>query len=136
MKAKKIWFDNSQIHLEINTGEVGSLPLKAFPRLYNATDEQRQSYSLSPMGIHWNAIDEDLSYEGFFYPVAGTKNEISLLFELFPEINVNQFARIMGVNQSLMAKYICGVATPSDARKQQIKIALQRLGQELLTITL
>ena len=51
MKAEKIWFDNDSIHLRLDDGREGALPLKAFPRLYNATEQQRESYTLSPMGI-------------------------------------------------------------------------------------
>lgn len=47
-------------------GREGSILLDAFPRLRNATDEQRRQFTLSPFGIHWESLDEDLSYEGFF----------------------------------------------------------------------
>ena len=42
------------------------MPLSWFPRLQNATIEQRENYELSPFGIHWEELDEDLSFEGFF----------------------------------------------------------------------
>ncbi len=37
-----------------------------FPRLYHATDEQRQQWELigKGVGIHWEAIDEDISVAG------------------------------------------------------------------------
>jgi hypothetical protein len=34
--------------------------------LAQATPQQREKYELSPFGIHWEALDEDLSFEGFF----------------------------------------------------------------------
>lgn len=135
MKAEKIWFENGRIYLLSDTGRTGSLPLKAFPRLYNATEQQRNEYTLSPMGIHWEALDEDLSFDGFFHP-EDQNNQIKQIFDALPEININQFARIMGINQSLMAKYICGVKMPSEQRKQQIVDALHRLGAELSAISL
>lgn len=46
-------------------GCVGSLPVRMFPRLYNATEKQRNQTELSHFGIHWPEIDEDLSYEFF-----------------------------------------------------------------------
>ena len=136
MKAKKIWFEEGRIYLSTDDGRTSSLLLKAFPRLYNATDEQRQNYTLSPFGIHWEELDEDLSFEGFFAEDEKPKNEIAQIFDTLPEINVNQLARVMGINQSLMAKYICGVATPSESRRRQIEAALHRLGHELSTISL
>lgn len=136
MKAQKIWFEDGRIHLTTDDGRTASLLLKAFPRLYNATDKQRQNYTLSPFGIHWEKLDEDLSFEGFFAEDGKPKNEIGRIFDNLPEINVNQLARVMGINQSLMAKYICGIATPSEARKKEIEAALHRLGLELQQVKL
>jgi hypothetical protein len=65
MKARKIWFDDF-VNLEMDDGRTSRLPLAEFPRLKYATDQQRAAYTLSPFGIHWESIDEDLSYDGFF----------------------------------------------------------------------
>lgn len=136
METHKIWFDKGMIYLKTDTDKTGSLPLKAFPGLYNATDEQRMQYTISPMGVHWNELDEDLSFEGFFAVPDEQTNRIAQMFASLPEINVTQFARITGINQSLMAKYICGAATPSQARIDQIVNALHRLGHELCSVKL
>ena len=45
-------------------GAEFSFPCSAYPRLAKATDEQRSRMELSPMGIHWPEIDEDLSIRG------------------------------------------------------------------------
>ena len=66
MDVLKIWFDNKNIFLKTKTGIEKSMPLKWFPRLENATSKQRKNFQLSPYGIHWEDIDEDLSFEGFF----------------------------------------------------------------------
>ena len=66
MDVLKIWFDNKNIFLKTKTGIEKSMPLKWFPRLENATSKQRENFQLSPYGIHWEDIDEDLSFEGFF----------------------------------------------------------------------
>ena len=39
------------------------VPFVWFPRLPKATDEQCVSYELSPRGIYWDALDEDISIE-------------------------------------------------------------------------
>ena len=39
-------------------------PLWWYPRLLQADDHQRNVLELSPFGIHWPEIDEDLSIEG------------------------------------------------------------------------
>jgi Protein of unknown function (DUF2442) len=39
-------------------------PLWWYPRLLRASVSQRARYELSPFGVHWPEIDEDLSIEG------------------------------------------------------------------------
>ena len=65
-EVTKVWFEDEKIFIETNTGEKGNHPLSWFPKLLNATEEQRNLFKLSPFGIHWKEIDEDLSFEGFF----------------------------------------------------------------------
>ena len=66
MEVQKIWFYNKNIFLKTNDGIEKSMPLKWFPRLEKASSTQRNNFELSPFGIHWEEIDEDLSFEGFF----------------------------------------------------------------------
>lgn len=35
-----------------------------FPRLLHATKAQREGYELSRRGMHWDALDEDISVAG------------------------------------------------------------------------
>ncbi len=62
----KIWFADEHIHLKTATGEEKAMPLRWFPALKNATDKERENYELSHYGIHWEALDMDLSFNGFF----------------------------------------------------------------------
>ncbi|TAG08102.1 MAG: DUF2442 domain-containing protein [Verrucomicrobia bacterium] len=39
-------------------------PCEAYPRLAEASDEERSNIELSPMGLHWPDLDEDLSIRG------------------------------------------------------------------------
>ncbi|MDF1601188.1 DUF2442 domain-containing protein [Mesorhizobium sp. YIM 152430] len=39
-------------------------PLWWYPRLMQASEQERNQIELSPYGVHWPAIDEDLSVEG------------------------------------------------------------------------
>ena len=66
MEVTKIWFDSKNIFLKTKEGKEKSMPLKWFPRLEKATAKQRNDFELSPFGIHWEEINEDLSFEGFF----------------------------------------------------------------------
>ena len=46
-------------------GREIAVPLVWFPRLVNATPEQRREWRLigGGIGIHWEAVDEDISVE-------------------------------------------------------------------------
>lgn len=66
MNIEKVWFDNDYIFIQTNVGHVIGNPLQWFPRLQNATLKQRAKFEISPFGIHWEELDEDLSLDGFF----------------------------------------------------------------------
>jgi len=138
MKAQKIWFENGRIYILTNDGREGSLPIRRFPRLYNATDVQRQNYTLSHFGIHWSEIDEDLSYEGFFNDEQQSKsgNTIGRIFAEYPELNARQIARMAGLNTTLFQQYIDGHKRPSAERLKQIESAIHRLGAELSALSI
>jgi hypothetical protein len=42
-------------------GRILGVPLAWFPRLLHATSEQRDQVRLSSRGLHWEALDEDIS---------------------------------------------------------------------------
>ena len=138
MKVQKVWFANGRIYILANDGREGSLPVRLFPRLYNATDAQRQNYTLSHFGIHWPDIDEDLSYEGFFDDALQSKSEnaIGRIFAEYPELNARQVARMAGLNTTLFQQYIDGHKKPSAERLQQIESAIHRLGAELSALSI
>lgn len=138
MKAQKIWFENGYICLITNNGREGSLPLRLFPRLYRANEEQLQKFTLSAHGIHWPELDEDLSYEGFFTEENTSKDRsvLSRIFFQFPELNQRQVARIAGINTKLFQQYIDGCKTPSVERMKSIEEAIKSLGIELSNISL
>ena len=64
--ASKVWFDKENMWVALTDGRQLSIPLLYFPRLLNATPEQRNNYELSGggTGIHWEEIDEDTSVPG------------------------------------------------------------------------
>ena len=64
--ASKVWFDKENMWVALTDGRQLSIPLVYFPRLLNATPEQRNNYELSGggTGIHWEEIDEDISVPG------------------------------------------------------------------------
>src|SRR4051794_23253201 len=66
VQAKDVWFDEQDLWVSLRDGRQLSVPLAYFPRLLNASSEQRKQFELSGggSGIHWDAIDEDVSVAG------------------------------------------------------------------------
>ena len=62
-----VWFDSQRIYIETSVGDIKSDLLEKYPRLFNASEEERNGFEISPLGIHWEAIDEDLSLDGFYH---------------------------------------------------------------------
>ena len=57
-------FNDGRMWLQLSDGRTLGVPLACFPVLESATPEQRAGFELSPRGIHWDELDEDLSLEG------------------------------------------------------------------------
>lgn len=64
--VKKIWLTDAAVWIETADGRQACEQFDNYPSLRNASDEERQAYTRSPFGLHWPALDEDLSFEGFF----------------------------------------------------------------------
>lgn len=62
--ARAVIFDDDGMWVHLDDGRVMAVPLAWFPRLLAATPEQRAQFELSPRGIHWDALDEDISIDG------------------------------------------------------------------------
>jgi hypothetical protein len=62
--AKAVRFDADSMWVHLDDGRVIAVPLAWFPRLLAATPEQRAQFELSPRGIHWEVLDEDISIDG------------------------------------------------------------------------
>ena len=65
-RVKAVSVADDRITFELLDGRVVSVPLAWSWRLSNATEEQRQQYEIigDGQGVHWPAIDEDLSAQG------------------------------------------------------------------------
>jgi hypothetical protein len=59
-----VGFTDETISATLEDGRTITVPISWYPRLLNATPAQRLDYELSPSGIHWDEIDEDISIEG------------------------------------------------------------------------
>ena len=137
MKIKELWFADNRIYIKTEENEVLYQSLYFYSRLLNASEEQRSRYEFWDYGIRWDEIDEDMSYESFYYedtkaPMPG----IQSIFLLHPELNISACARRMGIQQSLLASYIKGTKKPSKEREELILNTLRKIGKELSSISL
>ena len=131
-RITKIWLTDSEIWIQTEDGRTASESFADYPRLRYATRMQRESYTYDAFGIHWEELEEDLSFEGFF-----RKKEHTPLYRLFmehPELNASAVARRMGLSQSLFAQYICGAKKPSEKRYREILKTIHDIGKELASI--
>ena len=135
MKIEKLWFENNRIYIINDKNETLFQSLKFYPRLLCATDDQREKYECWEYGIRWDEIDEDMSYESFYFD--DTKEPVTGIQDAFlsnPELNISAVARRMGIQQSLLASYIKGTKTPSPERKKLILDTIHDIGEDLLSI--
>ena len=132
IEVERIWLTSDAVWIRTKSGDEACEYYADYPRLRFATLQQRANYKADDYGIHWPDIDEDLSYEGFFYPK--NKTELYRLFIAHPELNASAIARRMGRSQSLFAQYISGAKKPSKARLAEIYATLHAIGQELIAI--
>jgi Protein of unknown function (DUF2442) len=57
-------FDEHTMWVELSDGRTLGVPLAWFPGLLHATSSEREPVKLSRVGLHWEAIDEDISIAG------------------------------------------------------------------------
>jgi len=64
--AKKVIITDDTLAVDLSDGRSISVPLSWFPRLIQATVQERQNWRFigKGHGIHWEDIDEDISIEG------------------------------------------------------------------------
>jgi hypothetical protein len=64
ISPKDLRFDEDNMWVGLTDGRTVGVPLAWFPRLLHASPEERENYELSPRGIHWDSLDEDISVDG------------------------------------------------------------------------
>ena len=64
IRPVSVSFTDKSLIVELADGRSIATPLAWYPRLANATQEQRRSVELGRIGLHWPELDEDLSIAG------------------------------------------------------------------------
>lgn len=136
-KITKVWFEGGRVCIATDDGKVYSRPLEYFPTLREATDKQCQAWRINKFGdaIRWDEIDEDIHLSSFYATdEPDANNVIGDVFRRFPQLNVSEVARTMGIHKSLLSKYIYGTKKPSEKRTEEILDTLRQIGRDLAQI--
>jgi hypothetical protein len=62
--ARSAVFRDGQILISLMSGAKMQFPVAENPRLARGTPEQLNNIEISPFGLHWPDLDEDLSLRG------------------------------------------------------------------------
>ena len=62
--ASKVRFDDATMWVDLDDGRTIGVPLAWFPRLLKASPAERERVDISPLGLHWEHLDEDISIAG------------------------------------------------------------------------
>src|SRR5579864_2946057 len=57
-------FDEETMWVELTDGRTLRVPLASFPRLRDTAPAERTKVEISHLGLHWEALDEDISIAG------------------------------------------------------------------------
>ncbi|WYL97752.2 MAG: DUF2442 domain-containing protein [Gloeotrichia echinulata IR180] len=78
LAVKDVHFTEETISVDLMDGRTITVPLVWYPRLLNATPEQRLKWQTcgGGYGIHWEEIDEDLSTEGMLRGAPAPNGEL------------------------------------------------------------
>ena len=63
-RALSVDFDDDQMWVRLEDGRTIGVPLAWYPRLLHGSSEARRQVVISPSGLHWELLDEDISIAG------------------------------------------------------------------------
>ena len=136
--------ENASIEEERNSIAIFLFSMDSVPVHYvvlNTLDKGEYRYmtwyeiGMDGDDIRWDDIDEDIHISSFFVTAEpDTDNPIAEVFRRFPQLNVSEVARSIGINKSLLSRYIYGIKKPSEQRKEQIINCIRQLGRKMAAI--
>ena len=78
--AKRVRVTDEALIVELEDGRSVSVPLRWYPRLAEGRPSERRQWQLigPGIGIHWPALDEDISVEGLLLGLPSGESAASL----------------------------------------------------------
>ena len=77
--AEDVTVTEDTLSVDLSDGRTISVPLAWFPRLIHGTQKERENWRLTGKGygIHWEALDEDISVENLLLGQASGESQAS-----------------------------------------------------------
>lgn len=77
--AEGVTVTEDTLSVDLSDGRTISVPLAWFPRLMHGTQQERDNWRLigKGYGIHWEALDEDISVENLLLGQASGESQTS-----------------------------------------------------------
>ncbi len=77
--AKHVRVTARALIVDLQDGRTVSVPIQWYPRLAHGSPRERQEWELigPGLGIHWPALDEDISVEGLLHGLPSGESEES-----------------------------------------------------------
>ena len=72
-RAKSAIYSNGYVEIIMESGVELKYPIKGNVRLEGGSDTELNRIEISPFGLHWPDLDEDLSFRGIFEGNYGQK---------------------------------------------------------------
>jgi hypothetical protein len=78
--AESVRFSDDSMTVHLDDGRALSVPLAWYPRLLHGTRDERERFELigDGEGIHWPALDEDISVDGLLAGKRSAETDTSL----------------------------------------------------------
>jgi hypothetical protein len=72
-KPIRAWHHRGRVHVEMESGLELAFPVRGNPRLEGRSEDELAHIEVSPFGLHWPDLDEDLSIRGILAGDYGQK---------------------------------------------------------------
>ena len=112
--VKNIEMKRDGIKLLAKNGHVAFAPFSAFPRLAAARIAARRKFRLMATGIHFEEIDEDVSYDSIVH-LEDYPQTLSLDFRSLSDLkalNVSELSRRLGIHAISYGSLYCWQKKP------------------------
>jgi hypothetical protein len=78
--ASSVTVSEEYLTASLDDGRLISIPISWYPRLFYATEQERQNFRLigNGSGIHWEELDEDISIESIITGQRSAETQASL----------------------------------------------------------